>query len=131
MGLLRRILLTEKDVSGRPVHVHGPVMRRLMLAYLVCFGTVIALGAWQWDDKNAQDEQIMRQCVESASNREAIRDSLKRGFTSLGYVWNEKTQEPERIGPPSLAYWKEHPDELAVQLDRLRQELDGFPPIRC
>ena len=131
MGLLKRVMLTEKDVSGRPVHVHGPVMRRLMLAYLVCFGTVIGLGAWQWHDTQVQDDQIMRQCQESADNREAIRDSLKRGFTSLGYVWDEETQNPRRIGPPSLTYWRDHPAELTVQLDRLRQELDGFPSIRC
>ena len=91
---------------------------------------VVSLGADYRQDR--RDEAFVAEvCQGSATNREAIRDSLKRGFTGLGYVWDEDTQEPKKVGPPALSYWKEHPEEVPGQLDRLRQELDGFPPINC
>ena len=109
---------------GRPVYSRGPIIVSLLIAYLICFSASVGGLYWQWTD-------LQKQCDESAVNREAIRDSLKRSFSNLGYIWLEERQEAIKVGPPALDYYREHPHEIGPQVDRLRQELDGFPPIIC
>lgn len=111
-------------LRGRPVYSRGPVVKSLLIAYLICFSVTIGGLYWQWTD-------LQHQCHENAQNRTAIRDSLIRSFSNLGYVWIEARQEAIKVGPPALDYYIEHPHEVAQQVDRLRQELDGFPPIIC
>lgn len=98
---------------------------RVALVFYICMSAaVIGLFA-------LQGHTLHQQCVDSSTNREAIRDSLKRGFVNLGYLWDEKAQEAVYVSEPTLDYWREHLDEVPGQVERLRQELDGFPTIEC
>lgn len=109
---------------GRPVYTHGPVIRSLFIAYVVLAIAVVGGLWWQYTD-------IHQQCHENAQNREALRDGIFRSLTNLGYAWDEANQEPVRVSAPAIDYYKDHPDEVATQVELIRQQADGFPPIRC
>lgn len=126
--------MTEGDTQAEHEYRHRMEYMpfRYALIFYVCVAAIVTgLLAWQWDLNQDQQDFTAQVCYDSAINREAIRDSLKRSFTNLGYRWDEKEQDAVFVGPPSLAYWSEHPGEIPSQLERLRQELDGFPRIVC
>jgi hypothetical protein len=102
----------------------GPVDQKSLLFYLGMAIVVVALFA-------RVESIVYSTCLGSADNRDKIRDSLVRGFTNLGYGWDEDKQRPFKIGPPLLQYYKDNPGEIPAQADRLRQEIDGFPTISC
>jgi len=110
--------------QGRVVYSHGPIIRSLLIAYLICFIANIGGLYWQWTD-------IQRQCQDSQLNRQALRDGVTRSLSNLGYAWNEERQVAEFVGPPPQKYWRENPGEIPTQIELIRQQLDGFPPIEC
>jgi hypothetical protein len=75
---------------------------------------VIAQTTTQRDQRQQDINRVVCQAVVKLDG--AISDSLRRTLTAL----------------PKIAYYKEHPQELAVQLADTRETLSEFvPPVEC
>lgn len=76
------------------------------------------------------DRETDARCIDSQINREAIRVTIARNISTLGYAYNEDSGELVRVGKP-IDYYATHPEELADALNNAIKALELFPTISC
>ena len=116
--------LREHPEWGRYVQAHGPILKRLRLAYVLTNLIVICLFGWQYYD-------TQQQCRQGSLNREAIRASIIEGLPGLGARYDTELGVVVPDRSEILVYYKTHEKERLRILSGQIKALERFPSIEC
>lgn len=97
---------------------------RVALVFYICMSlSVVSLFA-------LQGHTIREQCRDGKTNREAIRDTVTEGLSSLGARYDPETDTIIPHGTP-IDYYSTHFEERQRALRQAIRTLERFPKIEC